>query len=229
MGLTQLNRAGNQSVLFAISPHLDDVVLGCANLVSAHQGARVVTVTAGVPPPHPLTGWDAACGFGEADDVVGARRREDQAALALLGATPIWLDFLDRQYAQGASPDPSGVASALADILEGRQAGLVASPLGLQHPDHLATAAACYLVARRMPSLPWLIYEDAIYRRDAGATDQAMHDLDEAGFTLERIDVPSAACKNEAVARYASQLKGLGDLVQDAARPERYWVLGRKA
>jgi LmbE family N-acetylglucosaminyl deacetylase len=228
LGLTQFNSAGNHSVLVAISPHLDDVVLGCADLVGANRGALVVTVTAGVPPPHALTGWDQACGFGEGDDVVGARRREDEAALARLGAVPRWLDFLDRQYAGGASPDPPAVAAALADVIEGEGAGLVALPLGLQHPDHLATAAACHEVARQMPSVRWIVYEDAIYRRDAGATEQALRALGEAGFTLEALEVPRDGRKGEAVACYTSQLKGLGDLVQDAAGPERYWVLGSK-
>ena len=39
-------------------------------------------------------------GFGPGDDVVGERRREDAAALAVLGAVPRWLDFPDPQYGE---------------------------------------------------------------------------------------------------------------------------------
>jgi LmbE family N-acetylglucosaminyl deacetylase len=228
LGFTQIRASANRARMAAVSPHLDDVVLSCAGLVAAHPGALVVTVTAGKPPAHPLTGWDLACGFAQGDDAIGARRREDEEALHALGARPAWLDFLDRQYAGGSSPAPAAVADAIEEVLARDGCDLVASPLGLQHPDHLATAAACFELAGRMPAMPWLVYEDAIYRADPGATDEAIRSLAQRGFALEPVSVPSAGRKRAAIGCYASQLRGLGDLVADAYRPERYWTLVRQ-
>jgi LmbE family N-acetylglucosaminyl deacetylase len=199
-------------------------VLGCAALVAAHPGAVVVTVTAGRPGPHALTDWDRRCGFAQGDDVVGARRGEDQAALALLGARPVWLDFLDRQY--GASPSHADLVAAIGRAVE--DAAMVASPLGLFHEDHLLTAGACFDVARARRDVRWVVYEDAIYRPVAGRTDQALAALRADGFVLRDVTYPEAPAKGEAIRRYPSQLRGLADLLADAYRPERYWSLNVK-
>ena len=190
--------------------------------MAAHPGALVLTVTAGRPGPHPLTDWDRRCGFEQDDDVIGARRREDEEAVALLGARPVWFDFLDRQY--GPSPAQSDLVEALEPAIAG--AGLVASPLGLFHEDHVMTAAACFAIARAKPETSWLVYEDAIYRPVAGRTDAALAALrEDCGFVLTELEVGEAANKKAAVACYTSQLRGLGDLLADAYRPERYWSL----
>src|SRR5204862_178120 len=67
--------------LVVISPHLDDAVLGCGDLLRERPGAVVVTAFAGRPSVYPdLTSWDARAGFEPGADVVGARRHEDEAA-----------------------------------------------------------------------------------------------------------------------------------------------------
>ena len=187
----------------------------------------MVTVTAGKPPPHPLTDWDRQCGFAESDDVVGTRRTEDEAALAQLGSRPVWLDFLDRQYTGGEPPPRAGVARAVEAMLRDREPPMVASPLGLFHPDHLATAAACLDVARRTPAVSWVLYEDAIYRANDGLAEEATARLDHEGFAVELLDVRATPRKSAAIDCYSSQLKGLGELIRDAYRPERYWSLVR--
>ena len=207
--------------MIAISPHLDDVVLGCAGLVASHPGANVVTVAAGRPGPHPLTDWDRRCGFGEGDDVVGARRREDEAALMVLGARPMWLDFLDGQY--GPPPPHAELVTAIERAMDG--ATNVASPLGLFHNDHVLTASACFDVARSQNTVSWLIYEDAIYRATPGRTEEALAALKVRGFTLRDVDIPESPAKRQAVERYPSQVRGLAGLLEDAYRPERYWSL----
>src|SRR5689334_10074107 len=86
-----------------ISPHLDDAVFGCGQLLALHPGSVVSTALAGRPPSYAtVTGWDAAAGFRPGDDVIAARRAEDRAALQILDARPVWLDFTDDQY--GRSP-----------------------------------------------------------------------------------------------------------------------------
>jgi len=189
----------------------------------------VVTVTAGKPPPHPLTDWDRQCGFAESDDVIGARRVEDEAALAQLGCQPVWLDFLDRQYRDGKPPPQSGVARAIEAILRDRAPKMIASPLGLSHPDHLVTAAAVLDVVRGKRAVTWIIYEDAIYRAINGATEEALARLKHQQFALRPLEVSAAARKGAAIDCYSSQLKGLGELVRDAYRPERYWSVIREA
>jgi LmbE family N-acetylglucosaminyl deacetylase len=222
-GIAEGHGSGPGATLVAISPHLDDVVLGCADLVSAHPGAVVVTVTAGKPGPHPLTDWDRKCGFAEGDDVIGARRSEDEAALRHLGARPAWLDFLDRQYMGGDPPSRFDVALAIEAAVRAADADLVASPLGFGHPDHVVTAAACLDVARRRRRSAWLLYEDAIYRVNEDLAAEALSRLAADGFVVERLAVAAGAGKRAAVESYRSQVQGLGDLLNDAFRPERYW------
>ena len=100
------------SSILAISPHLDDAVFSCGELLASAPGAKVVTVFAGGPPAGAsMTSWDADCGFRADDDVIAARRGEDARALEMLGASPVWLPFWDDQYAR---------APALADTLRPR-------------------------------------------------------------------------------------------------------------
>src|SRR5256885_6374496 len=91
--------------LVVVSPHFDDAVLGCGQLLSAHPGATVVTVLAGRPESYPaeVTQWDAGGGFEPGDDVVAARREEDRNALAVFDATSVWLEFSDHQYVPAAA------------------------------------------------------------------------------------------------------------------------------
>ncbi len=51
------------SALAAVSPHLDDLALSCANLLAVHPGSSLVTVFAGGPSSvDPVTGWEALSG-----------------------------------------------------------------------------------------------------------------------------------------------------------------------
>ena len=93
----------------------------------------MITVFAGRPPRRDLTAWDAAAGFGPDDDVVGSRRAEDARALALVGAAPVWLPFLDSQY--GAAPDAAAIAAGLERAIARAGALTVLIPLGLWHSD----------------------------------------------------------------------------------------------
>ena len=212
--------------LVAISPHLDDVALGCADLVAASGGAVVVTVTAGRPGLHPLTAWDRQCGFGPDDDVVGARRAEDEAALAELGACPLWLDFLDHQY--GPPPAHRQLVESLGGVVADQEATVVASPLGLFHEDHVMTAAACISAARQSRVARWLLYEDAIYRAVDGRAAAALGVLETSGWELDEVTVPPAGeRKRRAITLYTSQVRGLATQLDDAYLPERYWELRR--
>lgn len=211
-----------------ISPHLDDGIFGCGQLLAANPGGVVITVFAGKSPAgEALTHWDSAGGFASDSDVVALRREEDEAALAMLRARPVWLDFCDRQYC--GSPTVEALASRIETELAQLQSQAVIMPLGLHHRDHRLVHTACVRVMRRDFSRTWFIFEDAIYRRYAGLVTQKLSELEIEGVRLKRVELPlgSAALKRAAVECYVSQLKALNSFgfpgYADVFEPEAYW------
>lgn len=211
-----------------VSPHCDDGVFACGDVLAGHPGAVVVTVFAGGPRPAPaVTRWDAAGGFRDGDDVMVARRAEDRRALEELGALPVWLPFLDAQY--GASPPAAEVAEALQTVVACTRPASVLAPLGLFHSDHRLTHEACLLVRAGEPFTRWLLYEDAIYRRIDDLASARLADLRAAGLRLTVLSTgrPASPRKRRAVAAYRSQLRALAlpghPGVDDVFAPERLW------
>ena len=217
--------------LVAVSPHLDDAVLACGERLAAKPGAVVITVLAGRPPSTtPVTAWDAAAGFRNGDDVMGERRAEDAAALRVLGATPVWLDFLDAQY--GPAPDLSTITAALDAALGATAPTAVLIPLGLFHSDHELVHVAALACARAPTARRWIAYEEAMYRRLPDARARRFEALRAAGVELEREPTAShraTAVKRRAISCYRSQLRALQSPGRpgwhDALEPECYWRL----
>lgn len=215
--------------LVAISPHLDDAVLGCSALLAACPGAIVVTVFAGRPPDGtPLTPWDEAAGFHAGDDVVGARRAEDRSALRTFGARARWLDFLDAQYGDASAVD--SIVAALESAIGTPGPAIVGIPLGLFHSDHALVHAAALALVPEHPEWRWLAYEEPMYRRVPAALDDRRAALRETGIVAEALDpVPAPPRKRHAIGCYASQLRALRTPGRpgyaDALAPERYWEL----
>jgi LmbE family N-acetylglucosaminyl deacetylase len=218
--------------LVLISPHLDDAVLGCGDLLAQHPGAVVVTAFAGRPAHYPdLTSWDARAGFAPGDDVVMARRQEDAAALDVLRARPHWLDFPDPQY--GDRPARSTLGDALAQALDDLAPTVVVGPIGLFHDDHILTGDAALDLRRQRPTLTWLSYADAIYRGVPDRLAERLRALDRSGVELQPIEAPGQPAseqKRRAIACYRSQVKALecswDGGVSDAFGPEQYWQVG---
>lgn len=219
-------------MIAVISPHLDDGVFACGALLATQPGSVVVTAFAGGAARwETVTPWDAACGFAPGDDVVAARRAEDREALALLRATPVWLDFPDAQY--GPSPRVETLAEALARVLDDVRPVATFVPLGLFHSDHRLAADAALHLARAQPAARWFVYEDALYRRIPGLSDAALAALEAAGLRLADAGAatppPCAELKRRAVECYRSQLKGFATPGRsghdDCFAPERYWRL----
>ncbi len=222
--------------LVVISPHCDDAVFACGQLLAAHPGSVVVTVFAGRPPAHrDPTEWDRAAGFRPGDDVVGRRRDEDRAALACLRAAPVWLDFCDSQYRQDRrSPSPDELAAALEGVALRTDPAAVFMPLGLFHSDHELVHEAGLLLMRRRPERSWFAYEDAMYRRIPGLLAARLARLQAAGLDPTRATFPvrsDPAAKARAVQCYRSQLRALSTPGRpgfaDALEPEGYWRLAR--
>jgi LmbE family N-acetylglucosaminyl deacetylase len=214
-----------------ISPHCDDAVFGAGDLIAARPGTVVVTVFTAGPRVPWLRPWDRDCGFEDGDDVMHVRREEDLAALTLLGGRPVWLPFRDDQY--GRDAETNEIAPALADAITGAAAATVVMPLGLFHRDHTLANDAAVAVRRQCPSLTWMAYEDAIYRRLEGEpVRMRISALREAGVVLEPLAVdrgPASPLKRRAVDCYASQLRGLSRAgrvgYSDVFEPEGYWRL----
>jgi LmbE family N-acetylglucosaminyl deacetylase len=232
--------AGELDRVVVVSPHFDDAALGAAHLLSSHPGSTVVTVLAGRPPsyPDPVPDWDAAGGFTGGDDVVSLRREEDRAAMASLGAHPVWLEFADHQYlAPGERPTPADVAPALAEAIAAARATAVFLPMGLANPDHVLTHEAG-LQARDALGVDgsgpqWFCYEDAGYTHLPGLLAWRVARLFRSGLwpTPSIVPVvPDLAAKRAAIECYRSQLAPLRrDHLLDerlaAHVPEQYWRL----
>lgn len=217
-------RAGTPALF--VSPHLDDAVFACADRIAASD-AVVVTLFAGFAPAGgALTAWDRECGFTDGDDVVAARRAEDAAALARLGATPVWLDFRDDQY--GDSSAIPEIAEALARVVEAYAPQAIYAPLGLFHADHRRASDAALALAGR--DACWIVYADAIYRRIPGAVGARAAQLARSGYALAPLRGgrgDASPRKRDAIACYRSQLSALATrpALGDVYAPERYWTL----
>jgi LmbE family N-acetylglucosaminyl deacetylase len=222
--------------IVVVSPHFDDAALGAADLLLSYPGSTVVTVCAGRPATYPAepTEWDALGGFVAGDDVVALRRVEDRAAMDVLGAQPIWLDFVDWQYlARDDRPTAQLVADALEHALREADPTAIFLPMGIANPDHVTTFEAGRLLLDRVPDVAWFCYEDAGYKHIPGLLAWRISGLFRSGLwpTPAVLPVtPQPARKRAAIECYRSQLAPLDrdhglTARLDAHVPEQYWRL----
>jgi LmbE family N-acetylglucosaminyl deacetylase len=214
--------------LVVISPHLDDGVFSCGDALARYPGSTVITVFAGGRHSYEtVTPWDKSSGFRDGDDVVRARRLEDDEALSHLDAAHCWLPFMDAQY--GCAVDTETIAEALCQTIESLDVSKVLAPIGLFHSDHLLAHEASMRVADVLRGPAWFLYADAIYRAIPGLLKARLDTLRNAGVTIDSIatDFEPTDQKRGAVHSYRSQLQALAmpghPGFDDAFRPERYW------
>jgi LmbE family N-acetylglucosaminyl deacetylase len=126
------------SRIAVLAPHLDDAALSLGGTIAraSRSGNKVTIVTVFAYDPAqsgPPQAWDAACGFGSAEEAARVRRDEDASACKILGAEPVWLPFADVEYE--ADHDENRVWEAIADAVG--NADLVLTPgFPLAAPDH---------------------------------------------------------------------------------------------
>ncbi len=233
-----LPNPGELDRVVIVSPHLDDAVLGCANFMAAHPGVAVLTVFAGNPeeyPSDPMRKWDVQSGFAPGDDVMETRRHEDAAALALLEATPVHLEFIEHSYNPGDRPvAPDMLVDVLTPALAALMPTLVIAPFGLANPDHDVTHRACMLAKERLGAdVSWWCYEDSGYKHIPGMLAWRISSL------FRRQLWPTPVCpathvnedrKQAAIACYPTQLLALEDDWAIGAKlaapaPEQFWRL----
>lgn len=223
-----------------LSPHLDDAALSCGGQIfeqtAVGQSVLVVTITAGDPPPRPLsafaqslhTRWELAA------DVVAARRAEDALACQLLGADfAHWTipDCVYRTMADAAQPlyptwpDVIGAIhpaeTALIDQLAAQMAHFPAesqvyAPLAVgNHVDHQVTRAA----AERCFGPRLIYYEDYPYvLNEAAFTAVIPPGASQWQAQIIPLSGAAVAAKIRAISAFASQFSTFftdeADLVQ---------------
>lgn len=234
--------------LLVISPHLDDAVFGCGEVIAGHPGTLVVTLFAGTPEDGDMrTSWDRAAGFSCARQAMLARRREDRVALACLEARPLWLDFIGAQYQCGT--DIHQLSTRLMHVVRSANPARILLPAGLVHDDHASAHAAALMAMRSLQKSAmfadrdWLMYEEPAYRRLPGVLQQRLSSLSSAGVAatparLHRApagragDAPdgtNGVRKHVALQCYESQLRALRNAARpglhDLYAPEAFWRL----
>ena len=222
--------------LVVLSPHFDDAAMGAGYLIASYPGTTVITVMAGRPPAYPdeVSPWDALGGFKPGDDVVAVRREEDLKAMAILGATPHWLEFPDHQYiAPPDRPKPDEIAPDLESAILEHEPTAVFAPMGLANPDHDVTHQAAMLVRERHPELAWYLYEDHGYKHLPGLLAWRTAKLLKTDSWPTPAIVPheeDEARKREAIWAYTTQIPPLEQDHALSARmdgrvPEQFWRL----
>jgi LmbE family N-acetylglucosaminyl deacetylase len=216
-------------VIVILSPHLDDAVLSCWQVLAEPAELVVINVFAGVPTV--LTApawWDRYTGATDSAERMRERIEEDRRALALAGRTAVNLDFLDAQYRDGEQS-----LDALTDEIGRRlpRGALVYAPAAIgNHADHaLVRAAALQLraagcIVSLYADLPhanvhgWPAWVTSLRTPESkdlvGAVWQ--HALTGSGAvtpTIRELGPEARSRKLEAVAMYGTQLDALAEFV----------------
>jgi LmbE family N-acetylglucosaminyl deacetylase len=221
-----------------VSPHLDDGILSCGELLAAHPGSLLITVFTGGPAiVDPLPVWDQLCGiFHPGDDVPAVRRQEDIEAAETLATRCVHLGFWDAQYRDAPLYGYSGprdidltaaIATALRETFEENAVDTIIIPIGIWHEDHRITASACLDIAEGSSDVDCWIYEDLPYRaespRDLAIAKKALHSRGHQMSPLDLIFDRFPDRKRHALEQYASQLKPLAARLEVAINgPETY-------
>ncbi len=218
-----------------VSPHLDDAVLSCAQLIKSRPGTTVVTVLAGYP-PGTHAGWSArTTGLAVAKDANLRRRQEDERAAQILGFRPTWMDVCAREYDAGESTDErqAQIEAALYEALSSTEARALFVPLGVTHPDHVAVSDVALRVAAGTDKSCFTYMDMPYGQARPGRVRRRLRALRKQ-FVVERSvqfagDLPAKA---EAVRAYSSQISALQAFGRHFDRiftdQETYWrILSR--
>jgi LmbE family N-acetylglucosaminyl deacetylase len=217
-----------------VQPHCDDAALSCGGTLAVQRlaGVRslVVTVFGGAPDgatvsPFATQNLQRMSLSLDPKVAVRQRREEDAAALELLGADMLWLDYADAIF-RGApayygseealfgSVNPgdmnldSELMMLLSRIHELAPLAVIYAPLGIgHHVDHQVCWSAAERLAHQQVSVKY--FEDFPYVARPGALATRQKEL---GVSLEPelVEISGVIrAKEEAIARYSSQVPQL--------------------
>lgn len=233
-----------------LSPHADDVALSCGGQIfdQTQQGAAALVITFFAATPPPMAFSEFAEGqhakWQTQHDAMAERRAEDRAAYAVVGAEPLYLDYLDciyRLHPQTGAPmyaseegifgeiDPAeatwyeALAERTAEIAGPPRSDLTLyAPLMVgHHVDHQLIWRAAHAL------LPYgyrlMLYEDHPYALRPGMLDAAL--AKQSLLQPEIVHISDAAmdARIAAIACYRSQIKTLfGDLATMESQVRAY-------
>lgn len=212
--------------LLIVSPHLDDAVLSCGQLMAGRPDCVVATLCTGEPDTAITTTYDRDSGHRDSGTAMTARRAEDRAALRALHANAEHLGLLDNQYRAGQPFDVADAVEALENVVDDVGPQVVLGPCGLAHPDHVQAAVALSELRARRPDLEVWVYEELPAR--VLWPEEAPARLDwwrTCGVdpVLAFLGTGPLAAKRAAVRCYTSQLWALD--LHACLVPERMWRL----
>ncbi|HEX9038734.1 MAG TPA: PIG-L family deacetylase [Ktedonobacterales bacterium] len=216
-------------------PHFDDAALSCGGAIKQEsatgQRALVITVFGGLPPQDFVTSEFAASTHtsmalpANAVRAVEARRAEDEAALGLLGADTLWLEYLDAIYrgspayyqsndalfgavASGDTQLDEELGVLVATVAQRAPLAALYAPLGAgHHVDHQLVCSAADRLAQRKLNVKF--YEDFPYVVRPGALEERQREL-AIPMEYELAEISGQIRdKEEAIALYRSQVPDL--------------------
>ena len=211
-----------------ISPHLDDAVLSAGGLIyeqiqAGHQ-VEIWTILCGFPPEGELSQYAQLLhhvwGISSVDELIRSRRAEDEKACQIVGAKPVYFNYLDCIYRRGKHGNwlydyifvpphedeadlPSRIAESISARLEPTDQLVCQLGLG-SHVDHVLVRRAVELLQR-----PLLYYTDIPY---LFKTPEELSP-NTAGMKANAYTVGEAGLRSwqEAIAAYESQISSLFD------------------
>jgi LmbE family N-acetylglucosaminyl deacetylase len=218
-----------------LQPHFDDAALSCGGAIKQQAGTGqrvlVITVFGGMPPQDLGVSEFALATHAKMSlpaspaSAVAVRREEDEAAISLLGADTLWLDYLDAIYrgspafyqsddavfgvvAQGDTQLDEELGALVAGIAERAPLAAIYAPLGVgHHVDHQLVCSAADRLAQRKLNVKF--FEDFPYVSRPNALEERQRELAiPMEFELTEIS-GQIRDKEEAIALYRSQVPQL--------------------
>src|SRR5690349_6652137 len=177
-----------------LSPHFDDTVFGCWQvLTDPRVHATVVNVFAGRPPRGWRTPVDRDSGFADSAALVDERAAEDAVALAHVGLVPLNLPFVEFRYrvrqvrvapwvarltrrpgrrtwtlpwSRDEHDLPERLGDTCCELVDGRDRVVAPAAIG-GHPDHVLAREAARVACART-GVPLRLYADLPYASSGG-------------------------------------------------------------
>ena len=224
-----------------ISPHLDDAVLSAGGLIHdqirAGNQVEIWTILCGVPPTEELSPFAQVLhfqwGIPKVEDLIRSRRAEDEKACQLVGAKPVYFDYLDCIYRRGKNNDwlysyifvpphedeadlPARIAESISARLEPTDQLVCQLGLG-SHVDHIVVRRAVELIQRPLlyyVDIPYLFKTPEEFSPNTAGMKANAHAVSEAGL----------GAWQEAIAAYESQISSLFESPEHMrSQIRQYW------